>query len=79
MKNTFSIKTAITILALIIAGSSFASHIVATDPPPKTANPNYDPNKGILGRPKDEKIIKRKEEPILKNRKNEPRRFQKDK
>lgn len=44
----------------------------------KTSNPNYDPNKGILGKPKEEKVIKRtRNEPILKNRKYEPKRMQK--
>ena len=46
----------------------------------KTTNPNYDPNKGLLGKPKEEKIIKRtRNEPILKNRKYEPKRMQKNK
>lgn len=44
----------------------------------KVTNPNYDPNKGIMGKPKEEKIIKRtRNEPILKNRKYEPKRMQK--
>lgn len=44
----------------------------------KTTNPNYDPNKGLLGKPKEEKIIKRtRNEPILKNRKYEPKRMKK--
>lgn len=39
----------------------------------KTTNPDYDPNKGIMGKPKEEKIIKRtRNEPIIKNRKYEP-------
>ncbi len=39
----------------------------------KVTNPNYDPNKGLLGKPKEEKIIKRtRNEPIIKNRKYEP-------
>ncbi len=46
----------------------------------KKENPNYDPNKGLLGKPKEERIIKRnRDEPILKNRKYEPKRLQKTK
>jgi hypothetical protein len=80
MKNTVFIKTVITVLAILLACNGYAASnkmVVGNMVPPKKENPDYDPNKGILGRPKDEKIIKRKEEPILKNRKNEPKRFQK--
>ncbi len=46
----------------------------------KTTNPDYDPNKGIMGKPKEEKIVKRtRNEPIIKNRKYEPVRIQKNK
>ncbi len=39
----------------------------------KTTNPNYDPNKGIMGKSKEDKVIKRtRNEPIIKNRKYEP-------
>jgi hypothetical protein len=70
---------------LLLAAGSFA---LKADPPKngkkpiinKRANPNYDPNKGLLGKPKEQRVIKRnRDEPILKNRKYEPRRFQKSK
>jgi len=69
-------------LFIITATTSFADDKKSEKKPVlknKTTNPNYDPNKGILGKPKEEKVIKRtRNEPILKNRKYEPKRMDKN-
>lgn len=72
------------VLIILFAINNYA----AKNPPPKTekkpilntrkTNPNFDPNKGILGKPKEERVIKRnRDEPIIKNRRYEPKRLQK--
>lgn len=81
MKNTFIKKIVALLLVLFFAISGFADG-GSTDKKPvlknKTTNPDYDPNKGIMGKPKEEKVIKRtRNEPIIKNRKYAPKRNQK--
>ena len=77
MNNKNNIKILGILLGLVLSLNSLADGnkpILKN----KISNPNYDPNKGLLGKPKEEKIIKRtRNEPIIKNRKYQPMRFQK--
>jgi hypothetical protein len=76
MKNEIILKTAVCLLVVCFSASGIADDNNTSKQPilkNKTTNPNYDPNKGILGKPKEEKVIKRtRNEPVLKNRKYEP-------
>lgn len=76
MKNTIIRKAATVSVILLFALNGFADDNKITKQPVlknKTTNPNYDPNRGIMGKTKEEKIIKRtRNEPIIKNRKYEP-------
>lgn len=81
MRTLFS-KIALTVLILLFAINNYAAKNPPAQKKPvlsnRKENPSYDPNKGLLGKPKEERIIKRnRDEPILKNRKYEPRRMQK--
>lgn len=73
MKNKFF---AVSIVLLFAFGVTLADDGNSSKQPilkNKVTNPDYDPNKGIMGKPKEEKIIKRtRNEPIIKNRKYEP-------
>lgn len=77
MKNKNIIKVFVLLLVSILSLNLFAD-VNKPILKNKVSNPNYDPNKGLMGKPKEEKIIKRtRNEPILKNRKYQPLRFQK--
>ena len=83
MKNTFYQKLLPAVILLFVAFNCFSDDSKTEKKPilkNKTTNPDYDPNKGIMGKPKEEKIVKRtRNEPIIKNRKYEPVRIQKNK
>ena len=72
MQKILSIKVITAMIILLFAVNGFADEkkpILKN----KTTNPNYNPNKGIMGKNKEDKIIKRtRNEPIIKNRKYEP-------
>ena len=75
MKNTFIKRVLIAIIVLFVGLNGFAQGTTAKKPiiKNKVTNPNYDPNKGLFGKPKEEKVIKRtRNEPLIKNRKYEP-------
>ena len=80
MRLIFNFKKGLVVLVCIFAVNNNAK---STPPATQTGNkpilnnkktnPNYDPNKGILGTPREEKIIKRtRDEPILNNKKTNP-------
>lgn len=82
MKNKILLSVFTILTFFLFTTNSFADNSKSEKKPilkNKVTNPNYDPNKGLFGKPKEEKIIKRtRNEPILKNRKYEPKRMKKD-